>query len=83
MENTTGRRVAQLRRIRSERSLSYNRMGDEIGVTGMTVFRWLQKGLLPMHRLVLQAVDEFLARNQAHLGNSGANLARSRRRKRS
>ena len=63
-----GKRVAQLRRIKSKRGLSYNRMGDEIGVTGMTVYRWFKNRLLPRNRLVIRAVDEFLARNQAYLG---------------
>ena len=64
------RRIEQLSKVRSLRGLSYNQMGDEIGVTGMTVFRWFKKRLLPTHRLVIRAVDEFLAKNQAYLGRS-------------
>jgi transcriptional regulator with XRE-family HTH domain len=57
-------RIAELKEVKKKRSLSYEALGHELGVHSMSVYRWLQKGVVPRSRPVLQVIDRFLAKNK-------------------
>ena len=56
-------RVTRLRQLKAEQALSYEQMAKGIGVSFMSVYRWLKQGALPRHYLVIRAIDKFLVRN--------------------
>jgi len=56
-------RVERLRQIKAEQGFSYEQLAQGIGVSYMSVYRWLKQGALPRNYLVIKAVERFLARN--------------------
>jgi len=74
----TDTRVERLRELKATQVLSYEQLAREIGVSFMSVYRWLKQGALPRNRLVIKAIDQFLARNG---GGQTASATRPRRRK--
>jgi len=52
-----------LRQFKESHGIGYEQMAREIGVSFMSVYRWLKRGVLPRNRLVIKAVDEFLEQN--------------------
>lgn len=56
-------RIRYLRKIKAEQGLGYDQLAQGIGVSFMSVYRWLKKGALPRNHLVIKAVDKFLERH--------------------
>jgi len=70
-------RIDGLRKIKAERKLSYETLGRKLGVHAISVFRWLKKGVVPKNRLVLQAIDRFLAKKNGNRTQKGRRLGQS------
>lgn len=56
-------RIAKLREIKQRHSLRYEALAHALGVHSQSIFRWLQRGVVPRSRLVLRAIDRFITRN--------------------
>lgn len=64
--NVVQDRITKLRNIKRRQVLSYEALGHALGVHSQSVFRWLQRGVVPRSRPVLRAIDRFISRNGKH-----------------
>jgi transcriptional regulator with XRE-family HTH domain len=72
-------RIQRLQQLKESQGIGYERLAQEIGVSFMSVYRWLKKGVVPKNRLVLKAIDEFLTRNGYPLEHKDLGRVRPRR----
>jgi transcriptional regulator with XRE-family HTH domain len=66
-------RIEKLRKLKTKQGLSYEDLGHELGVHSLSVFRWLQKGVVPRSRAYMRAIDQFISKSK--------NQARRKRRR--
>ena len=52
-----------MRQVKESQGIGYEQLAQGIGVSFMSVYRWLKKGTVPRNRLVIRSIDKFLARN--------------------
>ena len=55
-------RIERLQRIKAQRELSYEQLAQELGVSFMSVYRWIKRRSTPKNRLVLKSIDRLLAK---------------------